>query len=153
MKRLVKGMICSICLITLLTGCGKAEGDSEVVKSVKDGTYVATETIATNSDSDKVVKTNWTVKPTLIKDCDKGIKELVKDVDKDIYIDRYIGYIVQENNIKYAFTGLTEQNEKRLVYVIQDATNNSIKYEYPDYSEINDIYISEIVTNTDATTD
>lgn len=125
-------IVCILCLL-FLTSCGNKDvGHQDVLKDVKNNTYVATETDNTNN--------GWVIETTSVNDVSTSIRNLMLDVPNFSY-KTYIGYKVNSDNIQYAFVGLID-NTKSLVYIKQN-TNNDLSYEIGNYDDLGNVIYSQ----------
>lgn len=157
MKRKLLVTLLTLTLLTTLVGCGdgvssKDVGHQDILEQVENGEYVAPPTadeIASDTDvSSETIVTNemgWVIESANLEECDESIKALVKDVSTEYAPYLYVGYTVEDNTIKYAFSGF-KGDQKCAIFVIQ-STDNKLTYEYDDYSEIFEILAPAGPTN------
>jgi len=155
MKRKLVVTLLALTLVTSLVGCGDGVssnnvGHQDILEQVENGEYVAPPTmeeIASDQDVPSVLtnEMGWVIESANLEDCDESIKALVKDVSSEYAPYLYVGYTVEDNTIKYAFSGF-KGDQKCAIFVIQ-STDNKLTYEYDDYSEIFEILAPAGPTN------
>lgn len=155
MKRKLVVTLLALTLVTSLVGCGDGVssnnvGHQDILEQVENGEYVAPPTmdeIASDQDVPSVLtnEMGWVIESANLEDCDESIKALVKDVSSEYAPYLYVGYTVEDNTIKYAFSGF-KGDQKCAIFVIQ-TTDNKLTYEYDDYSEIFEILAPAGPTN------
>lgn len=148
-KIVTSTIICSI-LILSLTACGKTYGEQSIYEDVKNGTYtyatdpnVHTSTNAIDTSNMTMAEASeqlhWVISNTPVTETAPEIQNLTKKV-KTIDCKVYVGYAVSDTTIRYAFTGLDKDNNKALVYVIQDTYTDSITVIDGDYNDVNSLF-------------
>lgn len=141
-KKLWSVLLVSVMCLSIV-GCGKKAGRQDILEQVKNDTYnpVAISDASPNDPNAVDIGENGWVIETQTKDnIDPEIQDLLNHV-KNFDCKMYVGYKVEDKSIKYAFTGLNNDNERTLIYVIQD-TKNKCTVEIGNYEDINNIYFS-----------
>lgn len=143
---LIIGSMCLLC------GCGKAKyGYNDVAQAVKDGSYsIETDTHKVQNDSpteaifvDTATSSDSAIYPWVIETkafdeiTDEGITKILDKIE-NFTCTMYIGYRVEDKNIRYAFVGANNETKNILVYAIYNTENKTLSVVPGDYE--NDLF-------------